>query len=328
MKNFTFAMITYNQQDYVLEHLESIKFQVMNYGNGYEINFLLSDDASTDNTVNVVKEWLSINKHFFKNIKILVSEINIGIVGNMIRTLKNIETNEYKILAGDDLYFKNSIFDINIDSEFILTPILMFKNKDRKVLKRNKKDIIKYKRYILKDRKNKLFKLIKENQKYENNIEAPTVFMKHSIIDLGLYDLLKEYSWIDDVPTWYYFFYKKNKKFKVSFDKIPKILYRCDVGISSNINHSKRNVFNEDLIKIENDIYINNFIGYHLWKLRESLSKMLIKYYFNVVDEELKEFENNYHKAENEVEEYLMMIKKNVHRYQSVYAPHIIYREE
>ena len=53
-QEFTFAVITYNQEMYVIEQLESIKYQVNMFGKDYITNFLLCDDASTDRTVEFV----------------------------------------------------------------------------------------------------------------------------------------------------------------------------------------------------------------------------------------------------------------------------------
>lgn len=314
MKQFTFAMITYNQEKYVLEHLESIKYQILNYGNNYSINLLVSDDSSKDDTVYLINNWLKVNCNLFDEIVILTAENNVGIVKNFIKALKHIKTNKYKILAGDDLYFKYSVFDIDNSVDFVLTPFIMFRDDSRKIVKRKKKDIIKYDEYILNEGKNKLFDLIKADQYYENHIEAPTVFMKYSVIDNGLYEALKDYSWIEDVPMWHYLFYKKKDTMKTSFDPIPKVLYRCDVGISVNKSHPKRNGFSEDLLRIEK-LYSSNALGRHYWKLKKSIVKSYIKYFYSVFDKRIIDFERNYIQYENEAEEYLELIKNNVQEY-------------
>lgn len=314
MKEFTFAMITYNQEKYVLEHLESIKFQILNYGQDYNFYFVLGDDASKDKTVDVVKKWLRYNSGLFKNIEILPCCNNMGIVKNVVRTLRCIKTNEYKLLAGDDLYFKNNIFLLDEAKEFILTPLLMFSGLNNKVIHRDGGAIIKYKIYLLNDRKNKLLDYIKKHQKYGNTIEAPAVFMKHSLIDNKIYDILSEYQWIEDVPMWNYLFYMRGANMSVSFYEKPLVLYRCDVGISTNKDHDRRSLFEEDLIKIQKKIFKKDFWGKRVSKLMYSLEKRKVKFLYDS-DKEIKNFEEEIRENEDEVNDYLKYIDGKVEEY-------------
>lgn len=314
MKEFTFAMITYNQEKYVLEHLESIKFQILNFGKNYKISFILGDDASKDKTVEVIKQWLNCNNELFENIEILPADKNVGIVKNVIRTLQCIKTNEYKLLAGDDLYFKNNIFELYGIKEFILTPLLMFSGLSNKVIQRDRGAIVKYKIYLLNDKKNKLFDYIKKYQKYVNTIEAPAVFMKHSLIDNKFYDVLSEYKWIEDVPMWNYLFYMRGANMSVSFYEKPLVLYRCDVGISTNKEHDRRSLFEEDLIKIEEKIYKKDFCGKRVSKLMHSLEKRKVKFLYDS-DKEIKNFEEAIRENEDEVNDYLKYIDGKVKEY-------------
>ena len=114
MQEFTFGMLTYNQEDYVIEHLESIKYQILNFGKDVKAYFVLSDDASKDNTVKYVEMWTEANKDLFAGIKIVAKKNNAGIVQNFLTMLNNIHTSHYKILAGDDLYYKNNLFEFNL----------------------------------------------------------------------------------------------------------------------------------------------------------------------------------------------------------------------
>lgn len=309
-------MITYNQERYVLEHLESIKFQILNYGEDYKFYFVLGDDASKDRTVDVVKRWLNHNKELFENVEILVSDKNIGIVKNVVRTLRCIRTDAYKLLAGDDLYFKNSIFKLDGTKEFILTPFLIFSGEDNKIIRRSNRGILIYKLYLLKNRQNKLFHYIKDFQKYENIIEAPAVFMKHSLIDSKFYNALDGYQWIEDVPIWNYLFYTKGVEMNISFYEIPLVLYRGDVGISTDKNHVKRKLFESDLLKIKKEIYSNNIVGEKISKFIRSFERKIVKYFLKN-DEELLEFEKNFRKNENDVENYLKYIRNKVKEYKT-----------
>lgn len=69
MKAFTFVILTYNQEQYVVEHLESIKYQIEHFGENIKIHFILADDASKDKTVYKVKSWIERNKNLNKFIQ-------------------------------------------------------------------------------------------------------------------------------------------------------------------------------------------------------------------------------------------------------------------
>ena len=59
-------VITYNSSKFVLETLESIYNQT--YSN---IELIISDDCSSDETINICQNWLYKNKNRFKNIELI-----------------------------------------------------------------------------------------------------------------------------------------------------------------------------------------------------------------------------------------------------------------
>lgn len=77
MNEFTFCVLSYNHEKYILETLESIKFLVKNYGGKLKINLIIGDDCSDDNTAAIIDFWLQKNRVlfykivFFQMIKIL-----------------------------------------------------------------------------------------------------------------------------------------------------------------------------------------------------------------------------------------------------------------
>lgn len=303
MEEFTFCCFTYNQEKYIIEHLESIKYQIENFGEKYRCKFLLADDASKDNTVELVRKWLIENKKYFSNVRILESKVNNGIVKNFIRALNNINTNRYKILAGDDIYYKNNIFQL--EGEFCITPVIKFNeeiihNEDTlryKMMLKNKEKIIKFLQYAIKN---------------DNYLDAPGIFMEKKLVDNGLISYLGEYSWIEDLPMWNYLLNNRRLK-SITLFKTPYIMYRVEVGISSNKNHLKRSEMLEEEIKICNNIYIDRSkrLHYMIHKYRRILFKRLCKYYYDKFDADMIAFNNNMAKAENEATEYLALIRKN-----------------
>jgi alpha-1,3-rhamnosyltransferase len=81
----------------VLEALESAKNQI--YKN---IELIISDDCSSDNTVEICKKWIEENKSRFINTKIIKAKVNQGIPANCNQGIKIAEGEWIRIIAGDD----------------------------------------------------------------------------------------------------------------------------------------------------------------------------------------------------------------------------------
>ncbi|MDP5081486.1 MAG: glycosyltransferase family 2 protein [Winogradskyella sp.] len=97
-------ILTYNSSKYVLETLESAKAQ--SYRN---IELIVSDDCSTDNTVEICEIWIEANKDCFIKSEIICTETNTGIPANCNRALNNAKGEWIKYIAGDDILEKECI---------------------------------------------------------------------------------------------------------------------------------------------------------------------------------------------------------------------------
>lgn len=102
----TIGVLTYNSSKYVIETLESIKAQT--YPN---IILQISDDCSTDKTIEICKNWIEKNKERFVKTKIIVPKHNTGVSANANRNWDACETEWFKSIAGDDLLLPNCIED-------------------------------------------------------------------------------------------------------------------------------------------------------------------------------------------------------------------------
>lgn len=98
------TIITYNSANYVLEALESAKAQT--YEN---IELIISDDCSTDGTLNLCRAWLSENADRFVRTKLIVSKENTGINSNMNRSVKEVRGEWIRAIAGDDALIKEAV---------------------------------------------------------------------------------------------------------------------------------------------------------------------------------------------------------------------------
>jgi alpha-1,3-rhamnosyltransferase len=97
-------VITYNSSKYVLETLESAKAQT--YQN---IELIVSDDCSTDDTVEICRKWIEDNRDRFVRTELITFEKNTGIPANCNRSFKAAQGEWVKAIAGDDLLKFNCI---------------------------------------------------------------------------------------------------------------------------------------------------------------------------------------------------------------------------
>lgn len=97
-------VITYNSSKTVLETLDSIKDQT--YQN---IELIISDDCSTDNTVEICKKWVLENENRFVRSVILESQVNTGISANCNRADQTCRGEWIKSIAGDDILLPDCI---------------------------------------------------------------------------------------------------------------------------------------------------------------------------------------------------------------------------
>ena len=270
---FTFVTITYNHEKYIIEHLESIKYQIENFSKGKQVNLVISDDGSMDNTMLYAQQWIERNKYLFSEVELLTSEKNQGIIKNYLRATAAIKTPTYKLLAGDDLYYKNDIFEIVEtlkEKDIIFTPALNF-NEDTVW---NSQDM------------NRLLTLktpeqIRKVLKFQNPFNTPGSFYSTALIqEQGLRAFISKYTWIEDLPSYYYLF-NKRAALNYAIELKPYILYRSTVGISNNKKNEKNNVFTIELEAMEKDfgMVLNKYPKYfnpyqYYWKL----SKLKLKY--------------------------------------------------
>lgn len=223
---FQFISITYNHEKYILEHLESVKYQVESYGLKEAI-LTICDDHSTDRTLELVEKWLTINGSIFAEAKVFRNDENRGVVYNYLRAVKEIKNNKFKILAGDDLYYSNPIKEALKEYDFVATRVISFSDNMRFELSPG------YSRSI--DSVEKVRQILK----YSNPFFAPGVFMKKELIqDKLLIEHISMFKWIEDFPSWQYLFMIREADLSYKSTCIPYIMYRSDVGIFGNRNAS------------------------------------------------------------------------------------------
>ncbi len=109
-KSFAFLVLCRNHEDYIIEHLESIKFLSLKYGHNIDIDIIINDDFSNDSSPELITTWLDKNKKVFRNIKTIFNIKRIGICKSVINLLNNLKVQACKLTAADDVYSYENIF--------------------------------------------------------------------------------------------------------------------------------------------------------------------------------------------------------------------------
>lgn len=122
----TIVVITYNSDNYVIETLESIFFQTY-----LNIELIISDDCSSDNTVTICRDWVKNKMNRFCSAKIITFEKNTGISSNCNRGVKASNGEWVKLIAGDDILKENCITEYikattQSDEKIFLCPVTVF----------------------------------------------------------------------------------------------------------------------------------------------------------------------------------------------------------
>jgi alpha-1,3-rhamnosyltransferase len=227
-----------------LETLESAKAQT--YQN---IELIISDDCSPDNTVEICRNWLEKNGERFVRAELITIEKNTGVSANCNRGLFAANGEWVKFIAGDDVMTNDSIqlFIAEIKS-----------NKDIKFLFASTIPFERTKEYLPIFAPNEFIEAnaFKQNKlllKKGNCILGPTsIIHRKSLNDLGGFD--ERIPFQEDYPLW---IKVTSNGFKLYFINFISSKYRIheDSLTSSSVLGIRNSVFDEMKYKTL-DIYI------------------------------------------------------------------------
>lgn len=189
-------VITYNSSKYVLETLESAKSQT--YQN---IELIISDDGSQDETVKLCTNWLADHRERFVHSKIITVEKNTGIPANCNRGVKASKGAWLKLIAGDDLLLSTGIEAIvKFSKEYQEAVVVQSLIEVTYNGKRNDKNCV-----IPSEKTRKIYSYgsAKQLRKIIGNnfVSAPGIFMSRKVIEnVSLFD--EDFKMLEDFPMW------------------------------------------------------------------------------------------------------------------------------
>lgn len=191
-------VITYNSCVFVVETLESIKNQTY-----HNIELIISDDGSSDQTVRLCNDWVNANQDRFVRVEVISVESNTGIPANCNRGFRTAEGVWIKFIAGDDILDNNCIesfvdfVESDASVELVESKSQFFKNEFKQENFAHIQDL---------GGTGFFDSSVTASQQYEallrrNYIHAPSVFIKRSAIaEVGGFD--EKYRLIEDHPLW------------------------------------------------------------------------------------------------------------------------------
>ena len=111
--SFAFMVLTYNHKEYILEHLESIKYLVNTFGECIDVDLIINDDCSKDDTCYLIDQSLKINKGLFRYTETIYNRTNMGTCASVKNILDRLKADRCKLTAGDDVYSYENIFELS-----------------------------------------------------------------------------------------------------------------------------------------------------------------------------------------------------------------------
>tara|TARA_B100000963_G_scaffold361702_1_gene398807 strand:+ start:6905 stop:7912 length:1008 start_codon:yes stop_codon:yes gene_type:complete len=112
--SFAFMVLTYNHEDYILEHLESIKYLINSFSKNIDVDIIINDDCSKDDTCYLIDQWLKINKDLFRYTETIYNRTNLGTCESVKNLISKLKADNCKLTAGDDVYSYENIFELSM----------------------------------------------------------------------------------------------------------------------------------------------------------------------------------------------------------------------
>ncbi len=268
-------ILTYNSARFVLDALESIKSQT--YDN---IELVVSDDCSKDNTVQIVQEWIEKNKSRFVNATLITSPVNTGTSANGNRCTNACKGEWMKGVAGDDALcpdcvesFVNYVIE-HPEQKWIASPIKQYLNtfEEENAVEFNSEVWNKMERYEW-DAEKQLKYMARGNY-----ISAPSCFFNMGMVrEMGGYD--EKYGILEDHP-----FYMKLLEHGYKCYMMPKTVVKQRIsGANVCSNHTSR-LFNWRLRQMDYLVTRDMCFKYFSWREKVKYrNRHIIDYMFNAL---------------------------------------------
>lgn len=264
----TVRVVSYNAAKTILETLESIKAQT--YQN---IELIVSDDCSKDETVQIARRWIDKNKERFVRTVLLTVPQNTGVCANMNRSLKASRGVWIKGIAADDILLPNCIEDVmafvkqNPEAQFVTTLQRVYNETFEEKNYENTTGYISEK-LVQKDARAQLMEVA-----FSHNICAPATMCSRALLEnIGGYD--DRYGY-EDHPL---YISMLEHGYKIFFLPKETVGYR----IHNSTMHVGGKLFNSKFLELSKRFRKERCFPFYTW--RQKLSLRLLWTYQDTLD--------------------------------------------
>lgn len=228
---FSVAVITYNQEKYISQTLDSI----LNQQHDYKYEIVIGEDCSTDNTKKIIEEYF---EKYSEIIKPLYNNPNKGLINNYFNVINHCQGKYIMECAGDDYWLPGKVkaqiefMESNLDVGMCYSKARVW-NENKQKFEKN-----------ISGRAIKSFEFLLTNG---NSIPALTVCLRSNIVKNYICEIKpQEKNWLmEDYPMWQYFSHESKIKF---FDKETAVYRVLEDSASHGTDINK-------IIKFEESVY-------------------------------------------------------------------------
>lgn len=228
---FSVAVITYNQEKYISQTLDSI----LNQEHDYKYEIVVGEDCSTDNTKKIIEEYV---EKYPDIIKPLYNNPNKGLINNYFNVIAHCKGKYIMQCAGDDYWLPGKVtrqiefMESNLDVGMCYSKARVWNENKQKFEKNISGSAIKSFEFLLTN---------------GNSIPALTVCLRSNIVKNYICEIKpQEKNWLmEDYPMWLYFSHESKIKF---FDKETAVYRVLEDSASHSTDINK-------MIKFEESVY-------------------------------------------------------------------------
>jgi len=273
------VVTSYNSSKTIIETLNSILSQT------YEpkfIELIISDDASTDDTVFIIDNWLEKHRSAFYSTLFFKNPVNLGVSRNVNGAWKAATSEWVKTIAGDDILFPDCICD-NVDYvkeardiSAVFSEIDHFKVNDNGENEFIASSPTAYVRSFFElPASRQLEKLC-----IENFVPAPSCFLSIDVLrQMGYAD--ERFKLIEDYPLW---LKMTSNGYKLYFLDKKTVGYRISNSLSSNVTRLVNFNFFSDVTNVYTTCVYPKIKNNRVLILRIKLTRVLTVFVAKLFD--------------------------------------------